>query len=52
MGINRNLYAAEVKTPSGGRVKVTIESDNSSHARQLLELQYGRGNVLNLRQIR
>jgi hypothetical protein len=51
MGINRNLYAADITTPEGGRVTVTIECDNSSHARQLLEMQYGRGNVINLRQV-
>ena len=51
MGINRNLYAAEIKAPGGGRVTVTIECDNSSHARQLVEMQYGLGNVINLRQV-
>lgn len=51
MGNNRNFYAAEIKTGPGTRVTVTIECDNTSHARQLLEMQYGCGNVINLRQI-
>ena len=51
MGNNRNLYAAEIKTRTGGRVTVKIECDNSSHARELLEMKYGSGNVINLRQI-
>ena len=51
MGINRNLYAAEIKTGTSGRVTVTIECDNTSHARQLLEMKHGSGNVINLRQV-
>ena len=50
-GINSNLYEAEIKTSTGGRVTVRIECDNSSHARQLLEMKYGSGNVINLRQV-
>jgi len=50
-GINSNLYEAEIKTRTGGRVTVRIECDNSSHARQLLEMKYGSGNVINLRQV-
>jgi hypothetical protein len=51
MGINCNLYEAEIKTSQSGRVTVKIECDNSSHAWQLLEMKYGRGNVFNLRQV-
>jgi hypothetical protein len=39
MSINRNLYAAEIKTLTGERVTVRIECDNSSHARQPLTLK-------------
>ena len=51
MGINSNLYEAEIKTSTGGRVTVRIECDNSSHSRQLLGMKYGNGNVINLRQV-
>jgi hypothetical protein len=37
---------------TGRRVTVSIQCDNSAHARELLEMKYGRSNVINLRQIR
>ena len=46
-----NTFQADVKTQSGGRVKVTLNTDNTSHARELFDAQYGRGNAINLRQI-
>jgi hypothetical protein len=45
IGINRNRYQAEIKTRAGGRVTVKFECENSSHARQLLEMKYGSGVV-------
>ena len=39
-----------VRLPEGGVAKVMVQASNSSHARQILELQYGRGRVMNLHQ--
>ncbi len=45
-----NTYEATIQLPGGGQTRVTVQSDNTNHARQLLEMQYGRGNVMNLHQ--
>ena len=44
-----NSYQATIKVGSG-LTKVTVQADNLSHARVLLERQYGSGNVINLHQ--
>lgn len=38
-------YKAEVKTARGTTVKAYVEADSSSDAKDLLEGQYGKGNV-------
>ena len=48
--MSTNTFEATIKLPSGGLQKVAIQSDNGSHAKQLLEMQYGKGNVINLHQ--
>ena len=45
-----NTYEATVKLPEGGLAKVMVQASNPSHARQILELQYGRGRLMNLHQ--
>lgn len=50
MSLRMNTYEADVKVGSG-QTKVSIESDNWSHAKELLERQYGRGYVMNVRQV-
>jgi hypothetical protein len=45
-----NTYEATIRLPSGGQEKVTIEASSWNHARQLLELKYGAGRVMNLHQ--
>ena len=45
-----NTYEATIRVGSGGLVRVTVQADNTDHARQLLEIQYGRGRILNLHQ--
>ena len=45
-----NTYEATVKLPQGGMAKVMVQAHNTNHARQLLELQYGSGRVMNLTQ--
>ena len=45
-----NTYEATVKLPEGGMAKVMVQASSTNHARQLLELQYGRGRVMNLTQ--
>lgn len=45
-----NTYEATVKLPEGGMAKVMVQASSTNHARQLLELQYGRGRVMNLMQ--
>ena len=45
-----NTYEATVRLPEGGMAKVMVQASSSNHARQLLELQYGRGRVMNLHQ--
>jgi hypothetical protein len=45
-----NSYSATIRLPAGGLQTVTVQADNLDHARQLLELQYGRGRVMNLHQ--
>jgi hypothetical protein len=45
-----NTYEATVKLPWGGMAKVMVQASSSNHARQILELQYGRGRVMNLHQ--
>ena len=42
---NNNVYNATVRLPGGGQRKVSLMTDNWSHAVQLFEGQYGRGNV-------
>ena len=46
----RNTYEATVKLPEGGMAKVMVQATSTNHARQLLELQYGKGRVMNLYQ--
>lgn len=45
-----NIYEATVKLPHGGLAKVLVLANSTNHARQLLELQYGKGRVINLNQ--
>ncbi len=45
-----NAYEATVKLPEGGAAKVLILASSTSHARQLLEMQYGKGRVMNVHQ--
>jgi len=45
-----NLYEAQIKV-GFGLVRVTVRSDNTYHARIMLERQYGSGNVINLHQV-
>ena len=45
-----NTYEATVKLPQGGMAKVMVQATSTNHARQLLELQYGSGRVMNLTQ--
>lgn len=44
-----NTYQATIKVGSGLQ-KVTVQASSLNHARQLLEMQYGRSNVMNLHQ--
>ena len=44
-----NTYQATIKVGSG-LTKVTVQADNLSHARVLLERQYGSSNVMNVHQ--
>ena len=46
----QNTYQATIRLPSAGLAKVSVEATSLSHARQLLELQYGKGRVMNLHQ--
>jgi hypothetical protein len=50
MNMANKTFQATIKLPSGGYQTVTIQSDNTNHAQQLLEMQYGKGNVMNLHQ--
>jgi hypothetical protein len=45
-----NVYEAIVKLPQGGMAKTMVQANSLNHARQLLELQYGKGRVINLHQ--
>jgi hypothetical protein len=45
-----NTYEASVKLPEGGVAKVMVHATSINHARQLLDLQYGKGRVINLHQ--
>ncbi len=45
-----NTYEATVKLPQGGMAKVMVQATSTNHARQLLELQYGKGRVMNVTQ--
>ena len=43
-------WEAIVHSPSGGRLRVTVQADTFYHAKQLFEAQYGAGKVTNVRQ--
>ena len=45
-----NKHEATIRLPSGGYEKVTVEATSLNHARQMLEMQYGAGRVMNLHQ--
>ena len=45
-----NTYEATVKLPQGGMAKVMVQATSTNHAKQLLELQYCKGRVINLHQ--
>jgi hypothetical protein len=45
-----NTYEATIRLPAGGYEKVTVSASSLSHARQLLELQYGSDRIINLHQ--
>lgn len=45
-----NTYEATVKLAEGGMAKVMARAKSLNHARQLLELQYGKGRVMDLHQ--
>lgn len=45
-----NTYEATIKLPSGGLDKVTVKASSWNHAKQMLELQFGAGRVMNLAQ--
>ncbi len=46
----QNTYQATIRLPSGGLAKVSVEATSLNHARQLLELQYGKGRLMDLHQ--
>lgn len=46
----QNTYKATIRLGSSGLQEVTVQASSLSYARQLLELQYGKGRVLNLHQ--
>lgn len=48
--MSMNTYVADVRLPEGGIARVMVQAKNSNHARQLLELQYGQGRVMNIHQ--
>jgi hypothetical protein len=41
-------YTATVHLPKVGDQKVSVQADNESKARAMLEAQYGKGNVRNV----
>ena len=45
-----NKHEATVRLPSGGYEKVTVEATSWNHARQMLEVKYCAGRVMNLHQ--
>jgi hypothetical protein len=46
----KNTYEATITLPRGGYEQVSVEATSWNHARQLLEMQYGAGRVMNLHQ--
>lgn len=48
----QNTYQATLKLPNGGLEKVEVEASNWNHAKQMLEMKYGKGNVQNVHQVR
>jgi hypothetical protein len=46
-----NTWEATYKTMTGGLVRVRVQCFSSLQARQLLEAQYGRGNIINIHQV-
>ncbi|MFN7305458.1 MAG: hypothetical protein ACK5TQ_02620, partial [Acetobacteraceae bacterium] len=49
-GLMQSTYQATIRLPSGGLAKVSVEATSLNHARQLLELQYGKNRVMDLHQ--
>jgi hypothetical protein len=45
-----NTYEATIKLPGGGLQKVQLQANSWAHARDLLTMQYGAGNFMNLHQ--
>jgi hypothetical protein len=45
-----NTYVADVRLPQGGIARVMVQATSRNHAQQLLELQYGKGRVMNIHQ--
>ena len=46
----KNTYEATITLPRGGYEKVCVEATSWNHARQMLELLYGKGRVMNVHQ--
>lgn len=44
-------FKAQVRLESNALQEVRIDATNWNNARQLLEMQYGKGNVMNVTQI-
>lgn len=47
-----NTYEGTLKLPNGGLEKVRVEASSWNHAKQMLEMKYGKGNVQNVHQTR
>jgi len=43
-----NVYEATIRLPGGGLEKVQVRASSWSNAKQLVEMQYGAGSVMNL----
>ena len=41
--MSKGTYEAKIKLPKGGTQDVRVQADNFSKAKQLIEMQYGKG---------
>jgi len=44
--MSTKTYKAKIKLPNGSAQDVTVEADNASNAKAMLEAQYGRGSAI------